>query len=113
MTKKTAKAEEEKLVLPDWIKPDSWKAFEAMRKKIKKPMSVRAAKMVITALGHLRAGGHEPNLVLDQSEYHNWQDVYPLKEDWLRRMGLNRDGTPRTQQQQTRQSSSGRPLGEF
>jgi hypothetical protein len=108
MAKAKAGSESETLQLPEWINKESWQAFEAMRKKIKKPMSLRAAKMIIRSLENLRHDGDDPNLVLDQSELNSWQDVYPLKPDWLKKIGKNRDGTDRIQR--SRPAGPGRPV---
>ena len=59
---------------------ESWNGFCEMRKKIKKPLTDRAAKMILNELERLAPGDiHTKGLVLDQSVKHCWQDVYPLK----------------------------------
>ena len=53
-----------------------------MRKKIKKPLTDRAAKMILNELERLAPGdNHTKGLILDQSVKRCWQDVYPLKGD--------------------------------
>jgi hypothetical protein len=65
--------------LPEWLPSAEWDGFKAMRTKIKKPLTDRAATMAIRKLGELRDEGHDPAAVLDQSTLHCWQDLYALK----------------------------------
>lgn len=67
-------------LLPDWIDPNVWKAFEEMRKKIKKPMTERAKELVVLELDKLRNRGHPSNDVLEQSTRNCWQDVFELRD---------------------------------
>jgi hypothetical protein len=61
---------------------ESWNGFCEMRKKIKKPLTDRAAKMILNELERLAPGdNHTKGLILDQSVKRCWQDVYPLKGD--------------------------------
>lgn len=64
------------------LKTDAWNDFVAMRKTIKKPLSERARKMALNKLEELAPGDIETQkLLLDQSTYHCWQDIYPLKQE--------------------------------
>ena len=65
--------------LPEWIEESVWVAFEEMRKKAKKPMTDKARELIIRELENLKAKGHEPNAVLNQSVRKSWQDVYEIK----------------------------------
>jgi hypothetical protein len=56
--------------------------FEAMRKAIKKPMTERAKALLVKRLSKLTTDRTQMIQILDQSITHNWQDVYPLKEDY-------------------------------
>lgn len=61
---------------------ESWNGFCEMRKKIKKPLTDRAAKMILNELERLAPGdNHTKGLILDQSTKRCWQDVYQLKGD--------------------------------
>lgn len=61
---------------------ENWNGFCEMRKKIKKPLTDRAAKMILNELERLAPGdNHTKGLILDQSVKRCWQDVYPLKCD--------------------------------
>jgi hypothetical protein len=66
-------------VLPDWISPEAWDGYVAMRAKARKPMTDRARSLVIKELEKLRSEGHDVGAVLDQSTLKNWTDVYPVK----------------------------------
>jgi hypothetical protein len=66
--------------LPDWLPCEEWRGFETMRRKIKKPLTDRAAAMAIRKLGELRDRGESPAAVLDQSTMHCWQDLYPVRQ---------------------------------
>jgi phage replication O-like protein O len=55
------------------------KDFEEMRKKIKKPMSDRAIKMLMTELNKLADTDEKKIAVLEQSIFNNWKGVFPLK----------------------------------
>ena len=65
--------------IPPFINPEIWKDFEAMRKQVKRPMSERAKKLIISKLQKL--GEDKANEILEQSIVNCWQDVYPLKVD--------------------------------
>lgn len=67
--------------LPEWIPADAWAAFVEMRESMGKSgrLTVNAAKMVVKKLGELRAAGHPPGAVLEQSVMSNWKGVFPLK----------------------------------
>lgn len=55
--------------------------FIEMRKTMKKPMTVRAVKMLIGKLNRLSEDKEIQIKILEQSILHNWLDVYELKED--------------------------------
>jgi len=82
-----------KFILPEWIKPETWSAYEEMRKLKKKPMTYRARELVIIELLKLKAKGHEPNECLNQSIRNGWTDVYPSRE---KNNGKNQDRGPNT-----------------
>lgn len=68
---------QEAFKIPSFINPEIWKDFEAMRKQVKRPMSERAKKLIISKLQSL--GEDKANEILEQSIVNCWQDVYPLK----------------------------------
>lgn len=66
------------LVLPDWLPLEDWSGFIEMRKAIKKPMTDRAAQMIIKKLQTMKA---KPSDILQQSIINNWQDIFELREN--------------------------------
>ncbi len=64
----------------EWITPESWEAFLAMRKKIRAPLTAYSEKLILRELVKLKAAGHDPQACLDQSIMNCWRDVYPLRQ---------------------------------
>lgn len=64
---------------PEWLDPQAWDGFVAMRKKIKKPLSGRALELALKSLAKMREEGQDPNAVLDQSTMNCWQGLFPVK----------------------------------
>lgn len=58
----------------------AWKAFEEMRKKIKKPLTSYAADLIVKKLVEFHAKGHDPTEVLNLSVERSWQGVFEPKE---------------------------------
>lgn len=58
------------------IDPEAWAGFEEMRKMIRKPMTDRARKLLLTRLDAIHKAGHDANAALDQSTLKNWDSVY-------------------------------------
>lgn len=58
---------------------DNLKEFLKMRKTIKKPMTTRAFKLLLTRLTKLSNNSQTQNAILEQSILNSWQDVYQLK----------------------------------
>ena len=67
------------IALPPFIDKEAWEGFMDMRKAMKKPLTLRAAKMILAELYRIKAAGHDANAALDQSTVHNWCDVYQPK----------------------------------
>lgn len=74
-------------VTPDWVPKEAWAGFEASRRKLRHPMTIRAASLVCMELDRLRAQGHDPAAVLDQSTRNGWRDVFPLRDSGGARAG--------------------------
>jgi hypothetical protein len=55
--------------------------FKTMRNKIKKPMTDKAESMLITRLEKLSPDVDTQIKIMEQSIFHCWQNVYPLKEE--------------------------------
>lgn len=67
--------------LPDWIPKAEWDAFLEMRKRIKKVPTDHALGLLVKELEKLKAAGHTPAAVLDQSTVNSWAGVFALKGD--------------------------------
>src|SRR5690606_33416044 len=67
--------------VPDWVPPEPWAGFVAMRRKIKKPLTDRAITMAVNKLAELKQEGQDVAAVLDQSTLRCWQDLYPVKRE--------------------------------
>lgn len=68
------------VALPDGFPLEAWMAFVDMRKKIKKPMTDHAMKLMIGKLEKMKAAGQDIQAVLEQSITKSWSDVYDVKE---------------------------------
>lgn len=55
--------------------------FAEMRKSIKHPLSVRAANMLLNSLDKFATDSATKIKILEQSIFHDWQGVFPLKGD--------------------------------
>ena len=67
-------------IVPDGLR-EAWNGFVAMRKKIKKPLTDRAVKMILNKLEEFAPGDSlTQSKILDQSTLKVWQTVYPLEE---------------------------------
>ena len=60
------------------IRPEVWEAFEEMRKKIRKPMTEYAKKLILKKLSTLK---DDPNEILEQSIMNSWQGIFPLRKE--------------------------------
>jgi len=65
--------------IPDWLDVSDWKDFIAMRKKIGKPMTERASKLIISKLEKMKSKGFSPSVALQNSIVNSWKDVYEPK----------------------------------
>ena len=73
------KAAMPKIDLPDWMPVEAWDGFVEMRRKSKKPLTDRAAQLIVKKLASLRDQGDDPGEVLDRSTVNGWQGVFPMK----------------------------------
>lgn len=78
---KEIKVADAPLFIPDWIPLDTWAAFIEMRKKIKKPPTDFALKLIIEKLTKFKAKGQDVNQILEKSITSGWQDVFEIKPD--------------------------------
>jgi hypothetical protein len=68
-------------MIPSWIPEDAWAGYAEMRKKIKKPMTERAIRLVINSLQRMKDAGQDVGAVLDQSTMNSWQGVFEVRVD--------------------------------
>ena len=66
------------VVLPDWLPLETWDAFIKMRKRIKKPPTDYAVKLLINKLDGFRAKGQDVKEILERSITSSWQDLYEI-----------------------------------
>jgi len=78
-TKKETKSDTA-IVLPDWMPLETWQAFLAMRKKMKRVPTDHAVDLLIKKLDRFRANGQNIQAVLEKSITSNWQDVFEIHE---------------------------------
>ena len=67
------------LVFPDWLPKETWGAFIQMRKRIGKPPTDYAVKLIIGKLEKFKANGQDVKQVLEKSITSGWQDVFEIK----------------------------------
>ncbi len=73
---------DEVFVLPQWIDPEAWNAFESARKARKKPIPTNhACRLLVKQLEKLEREGSDPKCVLEQSIMHGWPGLYPVRRD--------------------------------
>jgi len=72
---KPAPAESPSLILPKDIKPDVWKGFVEMRKKLKAPLTEKGSELILIELDKI---GQDKNDVLSQSIRNSWRGVFEL-----------------------------------
>jgi len=66
-------------VLPDWIEKETWDAFVQMRKRIGKPPTDYAKKLIVAKLERFKANNQDIKAVLEKSITSSWQDVFEIK----------------------------------
>jgi uncharacterized protein YdaU (DUF1376 family) len=65
--------------LPEWLPASEWDDFLAHRKAMKAAMTPEAQRRAIAQLERLRADGHEPLDVLNQSIVCGWKGLFPVE----------------------------------
>ena len=65
--------------LPSYIDPEAWEEYEAMRKRIKKPMTPRVIRQKLALLQRFKTAGHDVNAVIDAATNGHWLDFYVPK----------------------------------
>ncbi len=71
---------EERLILPDWIKEETWSEFLQYRKSIKSPMSIFAQKKAINKLTQMKREGENIDEVIDNTIINGWKGFFSIKK---------------------------------
>ena len=79
-TKKSKKGRANGVALPDWLPKEQWQGWLEMRSRSRAPNTERALKLALADLEKLRAEGHDPASVLDQSTKRGWRGLFPVKQ---------------------------------
>lgn len=66
--------------LPEWIDRETWTDYLTMRRAIRKPLTPKGCSLAFSTLERLRAAGHDPKTVLEQSILNSWQGLFPPKD---------------------------------
>ena len=69
------------VVLPDGLDMKIWGEFRKMRQRIRKPMTEHAEDLLLKDLAKLKADGHDPKAIVEQSIKRSWQGLFPVKRD--------------------------------
>jgi hypothetical protein len=65
--------------IPEWIDRETWQDFISMRKSKKTDNTPRALSMILKRLTQFREGGHDPNVILENSVMNGWKGVFEPK----------------------------------
>ncbi len=80
------------LELPNFINPETWKAFKDHRRKMRLIMTPHAEKLIINKLIKFQEDGIDPNAALDEAIEKSWRSVFapkgegPSEADQIRNM---------------------------
>ena len=83
---------------------DASDSFTAWRKRIRKPLTERAALMIAKTLASINAAGGDATEALDMAQEHGWQTI---KSDWYWRQ---KDGNGNRQAGSTRTDATDREI---
>lgn len=67
------------IALPDWIPKEKWIQFKEMRKKIRKPLTDEAERLLIKDLLAIKDNGYDPIQAIDNSIKNSWQGIFEPK----------------------------------
>jgi uncharacterized protein YdaU (DUF1376 family) len=76
------------IIVPDWIKIETWDEWVAHRKRKRAPVTERVADRLFAKLEELQKVGYEPNQVLTTMIDRNWIWV---EREWLDRAGKKQE----------------------
>lgn len=66
--------------IPDWMPDEAWAGFVEMRKKLKKPLTLHAEKLIIAKLDSFREKGQDVARILNNSIENGWIGVFEDRE---------------------------------
>lgn len=92
ISKDISKGGGKKFIIPDWIDEKVWHDFEAMRKRIKAPMTDAARFGIVSKLEKLR-DKYDCNSILNESVIRSWRGVFEPKEEVYANTTRNTGGT--------------------
>ena len=64
--------------LPEWLDLGAWEQWERYRRS-RKGWTVDAKALALRKLAELRAAGHEPRAVIEQSILQGWSGLFPVR----------------------------------
>lgn len=64
---------------PNWVPAAAWNGYCEMRSRGKQPFTHRAKALAVRTLETLKADGHDPEAVLDQSVLRGYTGLFPIK----------------------------------
>lgn len=64
---------------PDWVPVETWKAWLDVRRKKRAPNTEHALGLAVKELGRLRAAGHDPKAVIEQSIFKGYTGLFEPK----------------------------------
>ena len=73
------------IALPAFVDPEAFAGFLEMRRKIRAPLTDRAAVLLLRDLQAIKDAGHDANAALDQSTFMSWRGVFPAREKAIER----------------------------
>lgn len=101
--KPPAKASAEILPKSELVPEELWDAFIDVRKGLKAKNTLPACRALINQLAKLKAAGHDPVEVVNQSIRSSWKDLYPVKQNAAR-------GSPQHQTVHEKRSETARAM---
>jgi hypothetical protein len=66
----------ESFAIPDWVPRKPWQAYLEYRRRIRKPLTIYGQGLTLVRIDKLRAEGHDPTAVLEQSIANGWTGVF-------------------------------------
>ena len=67
--------------LPEWIPRGPWAQWAEVRERMRAPLTAGAVELAIRELAKLRASGHDPTAVIEQSVLRGWRGLFPIRSD--------------------------------